>query len=485
MKPKKSIAAIIAVLAIVVIAALFGAFIWLRYPRDFVDNTPLPAGKVIAITPDGRDSTSKLQVGVRMNLDTLEKAINQLLPQKYPVNLTEGAGTVTRGDLDIYCAGNNRLGLNGTVRFDGELDGPAWTKVRSGRASYKGTTLALQISKDWELELRPDVKAEILEIDVSGAPDGVSKWAANRFVLPGLAKQANRFPMPQIKPAVDKAWKFSSFEWRVSREPSVTLGFRPVRVRLGSPVIEETSNEIQFNLGLELRSSCSMKPATADWLNLDAGPLPALGNLSLEQAPSTFRIPLVADIKRLAALFKPQTVSFPGGRMEIRSLELSEFEGVLYVRLNVDLEAPSTLGKLLPQRTKASLVMRTKPSCDSATGEIRFDDLSFIPESNSYLVKRLSSGTTKTIETAIAALVPVYSGYLCNRARSEINLKSENLLNAQIDALANASPDFKDYIKTLKPRIKNIDVKPERIVLENGYLMLVLWATADLSISIR
>ncbi|MCB1102806.1 MAG: DUF4403 family protein, partial [Kiritimatiellae bacterium] len=437
------------------------------------------------IIPDERDSTSKLQVGVGMNLDTLEKAINQLLPRRYPLKIPEGRGTVTRSDVGIYRAGRDRLGLDGTVRFDGEIDGPAWTKVRSGRASYKGTTLKLKISDDWRLYMAPDVKAEILEIAVSGAPDGISKWASNRYLVPGLTKQAKQFPMPEIKPAVEEAWRFSRFEWRVSREPSVILGFRPVRVRLGGPVIAETSNEIQFNLGLELRSSCSMMPATADWRNLDAGPLPALGNLSLEQVPSSFRVPLVADMESLAAVFKPQTVRFPGGSMEIHSLELSEFEGVLHARLNAAIDAPSIFGSLLPQKTKASLVMRAKPSCDPATGEIRLGGLSFNSRSNSYLVKRLSEGGTRTLETTIAALVPVYTGYLCNRARAEINLKSENLLNSQIGALANASPDFKGYIKTLKPRIKNIDVKPERIVLENGHLMLVMGATADLSLSIQ
>lgn len=472
---------------LVVTLSVIGVFAWLHFPHEFSDNTPLPRGTVIEPVIEARDATSKLKIGVRMNLNTLGKAINRLpqLPKSLPIKTPEGAGTITRSDINLYRAGINRLGLDGSVNFQGAIDGPAWTKVRSVKATYKGTTFALHVTKDWSFDLSPNVKAEILEIDVSGAPDGISKWVANKYVLPGFVKQANQFSMPSIKPIVEEAWKFSCFEWPVCQNPSISVSFRPVRASLGGPVIEETSNDLVFNLGLELRSSCSMKPGSVDWRSLDAGLLPSLGELSLEEPTSTFRIPLIANIESLASLFTPQTILFPGGSINIRSLDLSEFEGILYARLNADLDAPSKFGSLFPKVTRCSLIVKTRPSCDPMTGEIHLDDLAFIPESNSYLVKRLSKEATKTIETAIAGLAPVYSGYLCNRTRTEINLKSESLLKAQVDAWAKDTPDFSQLIKAATPHIRNIDVKPYQIYGKDGHLILVLWATADLGLAIQ
>ena len=463
---------------------------WLRMPREFRDDTPLPQGPINEPVVDARDSTSRLRVGIRVKLKALERAINKLpgFPQTFPIKVPEGSGTLTRSNVEISRAEVDRLGLSGTVKFEGELEGPAWTKVRMVRAAYTGSSVALRVKENWDLDLSPDIKAEVMDVNLGvisiPVPDGISKWALNKYVVPSLTKQAGQFPIPPLNPIVEQAWKDANFEFPIRQDPLILVGHRPIRAYLGGPVIDESTQSLVLNLGLELRSWCTMKAVGEPSHPVVIAPLLPLARQPLDQSTTVLRVPLMVNLDVLAKMFKPQTASFGSGNMQIRSLELSDKDGEIHARLNVDFDTPSGILGLLPRASKGTLVVKAKPSCDPKTGELRLNGLRFTPASNSILMNHLGENASGVLEANMEKLVPVFSGWLKNRVESEVNAKAEEFLAPQIKQWVKANPDFRDLLRTTRSQVGNIQIKPIKLESQTGYLFLVLSAKADLGISI-
>lgn len=169
--------------------------------------------------------------------------------------------------------------------------------------------------------------------------------------------------------------------------------------------------------------------------------------------------------------------------MLIRSLELSEKDGICYIRGRVRFDVASNQTMARPFSSETTLVVQVRPSCDPNTGEIYFNDLAFTPKSDSILVEVLGKGAN-ALRGQLQSLAPVLSGWVKNRLESHLNAEAEKFLNAQIRAWAAAAPSFEAEINTAQPTIKNIQIKPIRLETKGGYFVLVIEASADLGLTI-
>jgi hypothetical protein len=158
---------------------------------------------------------------------------------------------------------------------------------------------------------------------------------------------------------------------------------------------------------------------------------------------------------------------------------------MLYAKLHVAIDLPSEKKTILLRSVKGTLMAQARPSCDPATGELRLEEFGFTPKSDSILVNLLGTGASEALSKGIELLLPSLSGGFRNRCETYLNQEAEKFLAAQISQWADAVPDFSEQIRSAKPVIKNVQIIPQRVVADQGHLIIILRAKADLGLTIN
>jgi hypothetical protein len=471
--------------AVVAFLALTLCWRLLLKPKDFADNTTLPHGSVEEPVALPADITSNIRIDLRLSLSGIANAANKLIPWKQSINLADPPtrGELTRSKVEIYRASVDRMGIRGKSYFQGELKKGIWT-VKSATAKLDGSSVALSLDSNWDWKCSPNIVGEITEMDVAMAPDWLGVWVANRFV-PDMVKGYNQMGAVPLRPLMEGVWKGADQTMTISEKPHVMVGLRPHAVVLGGPVIDEPTNDLVVNVGMDVQSWCSLDSAGSGIKLPPAPPLPPLNKTGVQPSPTQLNLPFFLNIKDLSRLFQPQTIPLGDGKVEIQSLELSDKDGMLYAKLHVAIDLPSEKRSVLFKAVKGTLMVQGKPSCDPATGELRLEGFSFTPRSDSILVNILGKGASAALKQQIELLLPPLSGGFRNRCETYLNHESEKFLVAQITQWADAVPDFAEQIRSAKPVIKNVKIIPQQVEALKGHLIIRLRANADLGLSIN
>lgn len=450
------------------------------------DDTPLPQGPVKAPSVSKADSTSNLRFHFRTSLASLQRIVNKSVPREFPIpsNDLGATGQFKRVDFTLSVQDASRLKLDTLINFQGSAKWGIF-EAKSATVSLSGSTISLDITPDWNWRIAPDVKAEVTKIDISWVPswlDGGAGWFLNNFVVPGLKAGLSNSPPIPFRPLVESFWKQSNQDITLLNAPLAVVGLRPEAVNLGGPVFER-DGRLVLTLGLDVQSWAVMGEAGKDLGLQKSVLLPDLKKVPISQDTTMLRLPILVCLQDAPRFFQPQTLQVPGGTMLIRSLELSEKDGICYIRGRVRFDVAANQTMARPFSGETTLVVQGRPSCDPSTGEIYFNDLAFTPKSDSILVEILGKGAN-ALRGQLQSLAPVLSGWVKNRLESHLNAEAEKFLNAQIRAWAAAAPSFEAEINTAQPTIKNIQIKPIRLETIGGYFVLVIEANADLGLTI-
>jgi Domain of unknown function (DUF4403) len=446
----------------------------------------LPQGSVKAPSVSKADSTSNLRFHFRTSLASLQRIVNKAVPCEFPIrsNGLGATGELKRADFTLSVQDASRLKIDSQIDFRGSAK---WgiIEAKSATVSLSGSTFNLGISPDWNWHIAPDVKAEVTKIDISWVPswlDGGAGWFLNNFVVPGLASALSNGPPIPFRPLVESFWMQSNQDITLLNAPLAVVGLRPEAVNLGGPIFERDGSLV-LTLGLDVQSWAAMGEAGKDLALQKSVPLPDLKKVPISQETTKLRLPILVCLQDASRFFQPQTLQVPDGTMLIRSIELTEKDGICYIRgrARFDVVADQTMAR--PFSGETTLVVQGRPSCDPNTGEIYFNDLAFTPKSDSILVEILGKGAN-TLRGQLQSLAPVLSGWIKNSLESHLNAEAEKFLNAQIRSWAAAAPSLEAEINTAKPTIKNIQIKPIRLETTDGYFVLVIEASADLGLTI-
>lgn len=447
------------------------------------DDTPLPQGPVKAPSVSKADSTSNLCFHFRTSLASLQRIVNKAVPREFPIpsNDLGATGQLKRADFTLSVQDASRLKIDSQIDFQGSAKWGIF-EAKSATVSLSGSTFNLDITPDWNWRIAPDVKAEVTKIDLSWLPDGLAGWLLNTFVVPGIKSELSNSPPIPFRPLVESFWMQSNQDITLLNAPLTVVGLRPEAVNLGGPVFER-DGRLVLTLGLDVQSWAAMGEAGKDLGLQKSVPLPDLKKVPISQDTSKLRLPILVCLQDAPRFFQPQTLQVPGGTMVIRSVELSEKDGICYIRGRVRFDVAANQTMARPFSGETTLVVQGRPSCDPSTGEIYFNDLSFTPKSDSILIEILGQGAN-ALRGQLQSLAPVLSGWVKNRLESHLNAEAEKFLKAQIQAWAAAAPILETEIKTALPTIKNIQIKPVRLETTGGYFVLVIEASADLGLTI-
>lgn len=451
------------------------------------DDTPLPQGPVKAPSVSKADSTSNLRFHFRTSLASLQRIVNKAVPREFPIpsNDLGATGKIMREDLQLGAENANRLRIDSQMHFSGSAKKEIlWItfEAKSATVNLAGSTLSLGFTSDWNWSISPQVQAKVTAVDVPWLPDDLVKWIGNKFIIPQVTNGLSNTPPIAFRPLVESFWRDSNQNIQILGDPLAMVGLRPEAVNLGGPVFER-DGRLVLTLGLDVQSWAAMGEVGKDLGLQKSVPLPDLKKVPISQDTTKLRLPILVCLQDAPRFFQPQTLQVPGGTMVIRSVELSEKDGICYIRGRVRFDVAANQTMARPFSGETTLVVQGRPSCDPSTGEIYFNDLAFTPKSDSILIEILGQGAN-ALRGQLQSLAPVLSGWVKNRLESHLNAEAEKFLKAQIQAWAAAAPILETEIKTALPTIKNIQIKPVRLETTGGYFVLVIEASADLGLTI-
>ncbi len=450
------------------------------------DDTPLPQGSIKEPSISPEDARSKLRFHFRISLASLQRTLNKAIPRQItdPQNDLGIKGTITRSDLQLSANDASSLGVNSEIYFVGSAK--KWgLEAKSATVNLAGSTLNLDFAQDWNWRIAPQVKAQIKVIDIKWVPgfaEPFAGWICNDFIIPAVAPSLSSQPPIAFRPLVESFWKNSNQDIPVIGEPLTVIGLRPEAVKLGGPLLERDGS-LTVMVGLDVQSWAALGNAGKGLILQEHKPLPNLQKVPVSQETTELRLPILISLQDAPRLFQPQTLQVPGGTMKILSTELSEKDGLCYIRGKVRFDVTDGQPMARPFSGETTLVVQGRPSCDPVTGEIQIRDLAFTPKSDSILVEILGQGAN-TLRSQLQQLAPVFSGWVKNRLETHLNVEAEKFLKAQIQAWASAAPEFEAEIKSALLSVKNIQIKPTRLETIGGYFVLVIQARADLGLAI-
>lgn len=497
---------IVGVVSLLFVTVIVGGLVWLfatqtpfpsptipgfPVPRGLAnpgaDDTPLPQGTVQEPSISPEDSRSYLRFHFRISLASLQRILNKAIPREFPVpsNDLGATGQIKREDLQLSAKDASRLRIDSQMHFSGSAKKEImWItfEVKSATANLAGSTLSLDVTSDWNWSISPQVQAKITAVDVSWLPDELGKWIGNKFIVPQVTTGLSNTPPIAFRPLVESFWRDSNQDIQILGDPLTVVGLRPQSVTLGGPLLERDGS-LAVIVGLDVQSWAAMGQVGKGLGLQKPVPLPVLQKVPVSHETTELRLPIIVSLQAAPRFFQPQTLYVPGGTLKILSIELSEKDGVCYIRGRVRFDVGEGQAMARPFSGETTLVVQGRPSCDPFTGEIHFQDLAFTPKSDSILVQILGQGAN-TLRGQLQELAPVLSGWVKNRLESHLNAEAEKFLKAQIQAWASAVPEFEMEIKSALPSIKNIQIKPIRLETTGGYFVLVIQARADLGLAI-
>ncbi len=452
-------------------------------PRS--DDTPLPQGPVQEPLILSDYSTSNLRFHFKASLASLQRILNKSVPLEFPVPKNEygATGTIRRGDIQISAQDATRLRLDSAATFVGSVkQGPGGIiKLKSAKVDLAGSTLGLSVAPDWDWLIAPRINAKLTAVNVDWLPDNLVKWLANEFIVPHITSGFSNSPPFAFRPLVDSFWNDANQDIQIFSEPRTSVELRPQAVTLGGPLLERDGSLV-MTVGLDVHSRATIG-STSKASDIERIPLPSLNKASVANETTELRLPILVSLQAAPRFFQPQTLEIPGGTVKILSVDLSEKEGICYIRGRVRFEVGQGQAILRPFSGETTLIVQGRPSCDPDTGEISFRELAFTPKSDSILVQILGE-SANSLRQELQELAPILSGWVKNRLESQLNAEAEKFLTDQIQTWASAVPDFEDEIRTIIPTIKNIRIKPIRLETTTGHFVLVIQANADLGIAI-
>lgn len=465
------------------ISSIFG----LQVPKISVnpsaDDTPLPRGIVREPSVSLEDSRSSLRFHLRITLASLQRILNKAILREFsvPSNDIGATGQIKREDLQISAREASRIQVDSQASFTGSAKWGIWD-VKSAKVDLAGSTLSLDVAPDWNWLIAPQIKAEITAIDVTLAPDVLVKWIVNEFLIPHVTAGFSRTPPFAFRPLVESFWRDSNQDIQILGDPLTVVGLRPQAVTVGGPLLERDGSAIVM-VGLDVQSWAALGQVGKSLGLQQPIPLPALQKAPVANETTELRLPVIVSLQEAPSFFQPHTLQVPGGTLKILNIEISEKDGVCYIRGRVRFDVTEGQAMARPFSGETTLVVQGHPSCDPVTGEIHFQDLAFTPKSDSILVQILGQGAN-TLRGQLQELAPILSGWVKNRLESHVNAEAEKFLKAQIQAWSSAVPEFETEIRTARPSIKNIQIKPIRLETTGGYFVLVIQARADLGLAI-
>jgi hypothetical protein len=474
-------------ISILFVIFILAGVVWYVVPKTSLnpgaDDTPLPRGILREPSISLDDSRSNLRFHFRITLASLQRILNKAIPREFsvPSNDMGATGQIKREDLQISAREASRIQLDSQASFTGSAKWGFW-EVKSAKVNLAGSTLSLDVSPDWNWLIAPQIKAKITEIDVKLAPDSLVKWIGNEFFVPHVAAGFSSTPPFAFRPLVESFWRDSNQDIQILGDPLTVVGLRPQSVTLGGPLLERDGSATLM-VGLDVQSWSALGQVGKSLGLQQPVQLPALQKTPVTNETTELRLPVLVSLQDAPRFFQPQTLQVPGGTLKILNIELSEKDGVCYIRGRVRFDVTEGQAMARPFSGETTLVIQGRPSCDSVTGEIHFQDLAFTPKSDSILVQILGQGAN-TLRGQLQELAPILSGWVKNRLESHLNAEAEKFLKAQIQAWSSAVPEFETEIRTAHPSIKNIQIKPIRLETSGGYFVLVIQARADLGLAI-
>ncbi len=471
---------------ICVVLLTFAALFCWRFlgKKDFADDTLLPQGPVVPPESLPENTESNIRLDLRMNLRGLQETTNKLVPWKCPIQLADppADGMLSRSEIKLYRAGLDRIGIMGTAYFQGILKKWLFT-LRSAAVELGGSSISLGINNDWSWNSSPNLVGKFTKADVACVPDWLAAWVLN-VLLKDFLEGFNQTGAIPFRPLVDGVWKMANQDLAITDNPRVVVGLRPKAVMLGGPIIDEPTNDLVVNIGVDMQSWCSIDSAGSGIHIHPAGPLPDLKKTGVLPSSTRLQLPFILNIGDMSRLFQPQTFPVNDGKVNVRSLDLSEKDGMLYAKLHVAIDIPTGFLSVFPKTVRGTLMVQAKPSCDPSTGELQLQDLTLTAKSDSILVELLGNGAGMAFKRQIELLLPLLSGGFINRVNATINQEATKFLMTQIPQWAGSVPDFSEQIRSARPTVRNVHLMPQNISAKQGYLIIVILANADLGLSI-
>lgn len=475
---------------LVILFTLLGLAVWWLASNAVieVDPTPLHQGPVTRPVGFGRALASRLFLNVRLDLDALEKGSKAMLQpfkvtQKDP--LVDATVKITAFDLNRIS--NERLGLNAKVDIDGGVQWGIFT-VKDMSFAAQGN-VALSLSSGWDWQLAPDVSLKINKVDARpGLPDWLVKGIANLasgWVVPGVVADLDK-SLPPPKPMVQELWNQAQQRIVVLEAPRFEVSSEPVGVLLRQPVLDETSNDLDFGMGVSVRllADVSSEPVAAGKATTKPD-MPAITLVDASTRETELLLPVMLELGEVQRHFQAQEVPWDDGSVQVSSIELSDKDGTLNARIHFAAQLPSAYKTPLRHGVSGSLSFHVKPGCDPITGKLKFENFDFSQTTDSRLVNLAGPLARDSLKKLIEDELPQQLDSLIHDVQSSAQTEANRLLLEQRDALSSASPQFAELLRAAKLQVAGLQVRPYAFQVREGYLLCVVRVNANLGITLE
>ena len=452
-------------------------------------EAPLPQGPVHRTVGFGLDLTSRLFLNVRLDLDTLEKGIEAAIPpyQKITNQDPKVDATLKVRDFDLYRVNINRVGAKTKLDVDGGVQWGPFT-AQDMTLTANGD-LALALSSAWEWQVAPNLTLKLNKVDARPAlPDALVKELGNLasgWFVPSIVGNISN-NLPPVKPLAKELWKQAHQQVTIIEAPCVKVSSEPIAVLLRQPVLDDATNDLDFGLGADVRllADVSQNPSanSKDKVQSD---LPAIANVDGSIRSTSLFLPLIVELGELQRNFETQSIPWDDGRVEVSRVELNDADGVLYSRIHFSSRLPSAYATTVLRQFAGSLSFQIKPGCDSAAGNLKFENFSFTPSTDSWLVNLIGSVARDSLARLIQNELPTQLDTTLRALEASAQVEGNHFLIQQRDALASTTPQFADLLRASKLQVADLRVRPHTLQVREGYFLCVVRVDANLSITME
>lgn len=470
-----------ACLAVFFAAALFVNHL-LAKQRQIVDKSVMPKGPVSYPTEFAKGMVSRACLNLRLDLDTLAKVANSLMPNEIAVP-DQNTGNIAVQELKFSRQSNNRLGVSCKAWSRGYFShsiGPITFTATAIHAKLAGEA-DLAFGTDWCWRPNVSLVADITDIDVRPFPDSPARWAINSWLIPSLTKNAGSISVP-IKPLVQGLWQSCQKPWVLWNSPRTEVRFLPKGALLKRPELDASSNDLILGVGLEFLTSAVVDDERLSNLNEFINPVPALIVGDNVPVMSDVTLPVAMKLSDLPGLFKEQTLGWEDGSITIHSVELTEKEGMLYARLNLDAKLPSSAPTSVLRELRGTLLTKIKPRCDQLSGLIEIEDFGFSSSTNSMLIDLFGPGLTESLKGELKTVLPKSVAISLLQLENQLEKQVNDFLSDQLKGWTAQMPEISPLVNAAKGKLTQLRLKPVVLQIKDGYLLLAIQVKGEVNL---